>query len=494
MTQAVTQQTALPRSTPEAQGISSAAISAFVAAVERDIDAIHSFMLLRHGNVVAEGWWEPYRPDDQHILFSLSKSFTSSAIGMLVAEGRLSIDDPVLSFFPEEAPADPSPNLQAMRVRHLLSMSTGHAIDTTGPMAEQPGRTWVAGFLAQPVEHEPGTHFLYNTGATYTLSAIVHKLSGGRLLDYLQPRLFAPLGILNPHWEQSPQGIDVGGWGLSITTADIAAFGQLYLQKGEWQGAQLIPTAWVEQATSRQVQNGPANPDWQQGYGFQFWRCRHNAYRGDGAFGQYCVVMPDQDAILAITSGLSSMQPPLDLIWEHLLPAMGDAPLSDDAAAQAALTAKLGQLQLRTPQGQQHATIAERIGGKTFTIAENTDTIAAIGFDFGLSETTLTISNGRGEQRIRCSHGAWLREGVNYGPFDGSERITASRRSGPWNIGTSGAWTDDNTFTVKLWWYETPFARTFTCRFAGDKLTVEQQTNVGFGATQGVTLQGQLAR
>ena len=137
------------------------------------------------------------------------------------------------------------------------------------------------------------------------LSAIVQKLSGGRMLDYLQPRLFAPLGIRNPHWEQSPQGIDVGGWGLRITTADIAAFGQLYLQKGEWQGAQLIPAAWVEQATSLQVQNGPANPDWEQGYGFQFWRCRHNAYRGDGAFGQYCVVMPDQDAVLAITSGLA---------------------------------------------------------------------------------------------------------------------------------------------------------------------------------------------
>ena len=493
MAQAMTQQTTLPRSTPEAQGISSAAISAFVTAAERDLDALHSFILLRHGRVVAEGWWEPYRPNDQHILFSLSKSFTSSAIGMLVAEGRLSIEDPVLSFFPDDAPADPSPNLQAMKVRHLLSMSTGHAIDTTGPMAEQPGRTWVAGFLAQSVEYQPGTHFLYNTGATYILSAIVHKLSGGRMLDYLQPRLFAPLGILNPHWEQSPQGIDVGGWGLSITTADIAAFGQLYLQKGEWQGAQLIPAEWVEQATSLQVQNGPANPDWEQGYGFQFWRCRHNAYRGDGAFGQYCVVMPDQDAVLAITSGLANMQAPLDLVWEHLLPTMGDAPLAEDAAEQGALTAKLGQLQLRTPQGQQGSPVATQVNGKEFTIAENKDTIAAISFDFGPSETVMTLRNSRGEQRIRCGHGAWIREGVNYGPFNGSERITASRRSGPWNIGTSGAWTDDNTFTIKLWWYETPFARTFTCRFAGDNLTVEQQTNVGFGATEGATLQGQLA-
>ena len=146
MAQAITQQTTLPRSTPEAQGIPSAAISAFVAAAERDIDALHSFILLRHGNVVAEGWWEPYRPSDQHILFSLSKSFTSSAIGMLVAEGRLSIDDPVLSFFPDEAPRKPERQLAGDEAcATCSSMSTGHAIDTTGPMAEQPGRTWVAG-------------------------------------------------------------------------------------------------------------------------------------------------------------------------------------------------------------------------------------------------------------------------------------------------------------------------------------------------------------
>ncbi len=203
-----------------------------------------------------------------------------------------------------------------MRVRHLLSMSTGHAEDTTRYLREEKDGNWVKAFLAQPVEYEPGTHFLYNSGATYMLSAIVQKLSGLKVVDYLRPRLFEPLGIENPRWETWPQGINTGGWGLNINTEDIARFGQLYLQSGMWHGQRLVPAAWIEEATARQVSNG-SNPDsdWEQGYGYQFWRCRHNAYRGDGAFGQYCLVMPDQDAVLAITSGVSDMQAVLNVIW-----------------------------------------------------------------------------------------------------------------------------------------------------------------------------------
>ncbi|MFN8530593.1 MAG: serine hydrolase [Anaerolineae bacterium] len=316
----------LPYSTPEAQGIPSSAVDTFVSALDK-LDSIHSFMLLRHGHVVAEGWWEPYRPQDPHVLFSLSKSFTSTAIGLLVAEGRLTVHDPVLKFFHEEAPAKPSANLQAMQVRHLLSMNTGHETEPFVLSARTEGKTWVKRFLEHPVKHKPGTHFLYNSIATYMLSAIVTKLTGERLIDYLRPRLFEPLGIKNPVWEQSPQGINTGGWGLNITTPDIAVFGQLYLQKGLWNGKRLVPEAWIAEASAFQSDNGPANEsDWTQGYGYQFWRCRHNAYRGDGAFGQYCVIMPDQDAVLVITGGLDDMQMPLTALWDHLLPVMSAAP------------------------------------------------------------------------------------------------------------------------------------------------------------------------
>ena len=215
----------LPYATPESQGIASSTILAFVEAAERDIDSLHSFMLLRHGHVLAEGWWAPYEAERPHMLFSLSKSFTSSAIGLAVAEGRLSVDDQVLSFFPEAAPAEPSEHLAAMRVRDLLSMSTGHAQDTTPYLRQAPDANWVKAFLARPVEHPPGTHFVYNSGATYMLSAIIQQLAGTTLLEYLRPRLLTPLGIAQATWETCPRGINTGGWGLSIRTEGLAKFG-----------------------------------------------------------------------------------------------------------------------------------------------------------------------------------------------------------------------------------------------------------------------------
>src|SRR5205823_4256206 len=199
---------ALPRSSPEAQGLASSAILAFVEAADRDIDALHSVMLVRHGHVVAEGWWAPYDPQAPHALYSLSKSFTSTAVGLAVAEGKLSVDDLVLKYFPEDAPAQPSANLRAMRLSDLLRLSTGHQAEPRRGN-DQP---WTRSFLAQPVPFKPGTHFLYNTSATYMLSAVVQEVTGQTVIDYLRPRLFEPLGIDRPTWEASPQGVTAGGY------------------------------------------------------------------------------------------------------------------------------------------------------------------------------------------------------------------------------------------------------------------------------------------
>lgn len=319
----------LPRSTPEAQGVSSRAICDFIETANQKIDTLHSFMLVRHGHVVAECWWQPEGPEKRHVLHSLSKSFTSTAVGLAVAEGKLSLDDPVLKFFPEEAPQEISNNLKQMRVRDLLTMSTGHQVQATLTT----DTSWVKTFLAHEVPHKPGTHFQYNTPATYLCSAIVQQVTGQTVLDYLQPRLLEPLGIENPEWGNSPQGVTVGGWGLQIRTEDIAKFGQLYLQKGRWNGKQLVPAAWVEQATSKQVSNGSdPSRDWDQGYGFQFWRCRHGAYRGDGAFGQFCIVLPEQDAVIAITADTKDMQAELNVVWDKLLPAFHKDTLPANAA------------------------------------------------------------------------------------------------------------------------------------------------------------------
>ena len=336
----------LPRSTPEAMGISSQAIRNFVGALDK-IDAMHSFMVVRHGNVVAEGWWSPEEADQPHILNSVSKSFNATAVGLAIAEGKLSLDDPVLKFFPTDAPANPSDNLKAMRVRDLLTMAGGH---DTEPKASGDGPS-VKEFLAHPVVYKPGIHFLYNTMGAYVLSAIVTKATGQTTLEFLKPRLFEPLGIEDPEWASSPEGNSLGGYGLKLRTEDVAKFGQLYLQKGRWNGKQLIPQTWVEQASSKQVPNDQESHaqigvDWQQGYGFQFWCCTHNAFRCDGAGGQFCVVIPDQDVVTVMTAGGANMQGELNAIWEKLLPACQAGALPPDVAGQKVVREAIAHLEV----------------------------------------------------------------------------------------------------------------------------------------------------
>jgi CubicO group peptidase (beta-lactamase class C family) len=333
----------LPRTSPEEQGVSSTGVLAFVEAADEKVNTMHSFMLVRHGKVVAEGWWKPEAADKPHVLYSLSKSFTSTAVGLAVSEGKLNIDDRVLKFFPDNAPEKPSDNLKAMRVRDLLTMNCGHQVEVKFAQ-DVP---WVKTFLAHSVPFKPGTHFQYNTPGSFMLSAIVQKVTGQPVLEYLRPQLFEPLGIENPEWGTNPQGINFGGFGLKLRTEDIAKFGQLYLQKGQWNGKQIVPAAWVEQATSKQVSNGSdPDRDWDQGYGFQFWRCRHGAFRGDGANGQFCVVMPEQDAVVAITADTRDMQAELNIVWDKLLPALHSTPLTPDHEAELKLKEKLAALEV----------------------------------------------------------------------------------------------------------------------------------------------------
>ncbi|MBK9123309.1 MAG: beta-lactamase family protein [Chloroflexi bacterium] len=479
----------LPRATPESQGIASPVVRQFVEALENQGN-VHSVMLLRHGKVIAEGWWSPYARDYPHMLFSVSKSFTSTAVGLAAAEGYLSIDDRVLSYFPAETSSDPGDPLAAMTVRHLLTMSTGHAVDTWPTMVRRPDGDWVAGFLEVPVTRTPGTHFVYNTGATYMLSAIVQKATGMKLTEFLQPRLFAPLGIENATWRESPRGIAHGGTGLSVTTEDIAKFGQLYLQNGLWQGAQIVPEAWVDAATSYQVSNGDdANSDWAQGYGYQFWRCRHNAYRGDGAFGQYCIVMPEQDAVLAMTAGIDllEMQQPLDFVWDILLPAMRPDPLPDDGAAQAELSQKLATVTLPPVQGQAASPVMTQVSGRTYAVGDNALAIETLTLSFTGDGCVFSIKTATGEETIPFGYGRW-QQGQPTALF--RHPLLFDRTA----IASSGAWTADDVYTMVVQLIETPFNHTLTCHFVRDELLIEVQVNVSLESTKPVVLLGRSAK
>jgi hypothetical protein len=433
---------------------------------------------------VAEGWWEPYRREDTHVLFSLSKSFASTGIGLAIAEGKLSLDDTVVSLFPDDVPEEASDNLEAMRVRDLLSMSTGHHADAIEDFPYL-GTGLTKTFLSLPVAHKPGTHFVYNTPASYMLSAIVQRVTGETLVDYLGPRLFEPLGIEGARWDESGDGVSLGGFGLNVRTEDIARFGQLYLRKGEWKGTRILPEEWVAAASARQVSNGSKpDSDWEQGYGYQFWRCRHDVYRGDGAFGQYCIVLPHLDAVIAITSGLGDMQEPLNLVWEHLLAGMKDGALAADDDAHGRLKTKMANLELPPVAGKPSSPLAKKVSGNLYHLPENDGPIQAVGLEVD-EKTTLLLRIDDQDRRVAVGSGAWDRTGslvIGGRLFPASEEPAA----------TSGAWTDEDTFTAKACLYETPFCATMTMEFAGDIVLFDQEMNVGFGPTKQPQLVGRL--
>jgi CubicO group peptidase (beta-lactamase class C family) len=471
----MTRENFLLRTTPEMLGIPSGAIQAFVDAAEASLPELHSFMLLRHGQVAAEGWWAPYAPARRHMLFSLSKSFTSTAVGLAQAEGLLTVDDPVLPYFGADAPRRISRNLAEMRIHHLLSMSTGHAEDTTPYMVRRRDGNWARGFLSRPVRFKPGANFLYNTGATYMLSVIVQKVTGQTLLEYLGPRLFQPLGIADPTWESCPGGFNTGGFGLSITTEDIARFGQCFLQQGAWHDRQLAPAEWVAQATAVQISNGAdLLSDWNKGYGYQFWRCRHNAYRGDGAFGQVCLVMPDQDAVLALTAGVSDMQAELNLAWNHLLPAMCPDSLPEDPAAWQALRRRLAGLALQPPTGQAAGLLAEQVSGKTYIFSANPLKLASIRFDFQPGGGRVTICDGHGIHPIQFGDRAWM---------EGSTRLFDQLGPAAQPVAASAAWKSPELLELTFRTFETPFYFTTLCHFEGLSVMVDFSVNLNFGPT-----------
>ncbi|GAB3768094.1 hypothetical protein GCM10028818_01930 [Spirosoma horti] len=473
----------LSRSLPEKQGVAPGGLLDFVNTIEAKKLNVHSVMVLRHGQVVAEGWWAPYAPDLKHTLYSLSKSFTSTAVGMAIAEKRLTVEDKVVSFFPKDVPATISDNLAAMRVKDLLTMSTGHDKDTTPSLRGGTDTNWIKSFLAQPVDHKPGTFFVYNSGATYMLSAIVQKLTGMPVIEYLKPRLFGPLGIEGEDWEVDPNGINTGGWGLRLRTEDIAKFGQLYLQKGVWNGKRLISASWIADATRAEVDSkggkGDAGVnDWIQGYGYQFWRCRHDAYRGDGAFGQFCIVLPKEDAVVAITSESADMQGILNAVWDHILPALQGNGLPADKIKQAALTQKLTTLALTPPSSQASSTVASQISGKTFAVAENSLHVKDVSLTFGKDGCIFKLQDDQGDHQVLCGVGRYRDSTTTFSVAPLSLTPTVVPGGPVRKVAGSGSWQDANTFVMIWRFIETAHYDTVTCKFGKDGVQVEFQSSL----------------
>ncbi|MBQ6186250.1 MAG: serine hydrolase [Bacteroidales bacterium] len=321
----------LPRGKASAQ--MDKAMSEYLQAVKDCSEDLHSIMVVQHGKVLAEHF---FVPDTAHVLHSVSKTFTSTAVGFAISEGLLHLDDKIVDLFPESVPENASDTLSRITIRHLLTMNSGHGKDPTGSVRSNDG-DWVRGFMEWPIEYEPGTCYCYNSLGTYVLSAAVQKVTGQKVVDYLESRLWQPLGIEKPKWLESPAGINTGGWGLYLHTEDLAKMGLCILNGGKFAGKQVIPADWVKEMSAKQVpccpagtnevqmrerNVDPATSDWLQGYGYQMWRCRHNAFRADGAYGQYIIVIPEKDAVVVTTAQIGDMQEEINLIWDHILPAL----------------------------------------------------------------------------------------------------------------------------------------------------------------------------
>lgn len=442
----------LGNSTPEAEGVSSEGIVQFFDALEGENNEIHSFVIIRHGKIISEAWWKPYGKDLRHVMYSVSKSFTSIGVGIAISENKLKLTDKVYTFFPESTPDTLSANMKDMTVEDLLKMATG--MNTDPLYVARSAKNWPLLFLSSPVENKPGSVFKYNNMATFMLSAIVQKATGQKLVDYLKPRLFDPLGITNYKWDDTPEGYTLGAIGLKITSYDMARFGQLMLQKGNWQGKQLVPSSWVEAASYFQIQgNAPENPtprefnDWEQGYGYQFWRGRENSYRADGLGGQFIIVLPEKDAVVVLTAAATNTQKELDLVWKHLVPAMHDKVLPENKEALAILKSRIdvlsGERLVERP-----SKLAKKISGKHIEVSKNEAGISGLSIYIdGADNMSLKIFHGNEVSEMKADYGDWELSNTLLKSLVGS---SMNNSAGPYKVASMYDWINDTSMNISF--------------------------------------------
>ncbi|MEA4944816.1 MAG: serine hydrolase domain-containing protein [Propionicimonas sp.] len=339
----------MPRSTPAAQGVDGRGLLALLDAAETPGHGYHSLMIARHGHVIAEGWWAPYARDRVHLGYSLSKSFTATVLGSLVGRGLIDLDAPVLSYLTELRLVPPA--WRRVTVRDCVTMTVGHTTDIwdwrgdAAPAPQQPDEPdpLLPLILEREPDGEPGQVWAYNQVGPYLVAQAIAAVTGQPLSAHLRRELLDPFGGADARAQRTLGGRDLGFSGLCVTTPAILALAQTWLDGGVWQGRRIVPAEFAEQAprpTSASLASDDVG-DWSHGYGYSFWRSSHG-YRGDGAFGQFALVLPEQDVAVAITSETEAMQDVLDQVWRHLLPAIDTQP---DPQADVQLARRLAGLE-----------------------------------------------------------------------------------------------------------------------------------------------------
>ncbi len=475
---------------PEALGVRSGDILQYIADLEASDTEMHGLMIMRHGVLCAQGWWAPFGPGIRHGLQSHTKTYAATAVGIAYTEGILKLDERLIDIFPDESPRDPSENLKLLTVRDVLCMGCG--MDTMPP----PSGDWIREFLHTPVNHRPGTTYMYNSTGSTLLGAIVRKKTGLGLHDYLKPRLFDKIGIDagNLRWAKMPDGMEVGGGGLWATTEDNLRLLKLYADGGVWEGERILAEDYVRLATTNQndsasekAVNPPATDNF-LGYGFQIWMCKpEGAYRADGAMGQFTIVLPKQDMIIAITEtapGAHWAQRTLDITWDFAAKVTSAEPLTEDPAAYARLTAKLASLNVGNPPCQPYSPVIDRICGRTFRMTsgvfgpfggnfmsgEGPDPLTEFSFTFDNYGCLWHIVAASGRQEdIRVGTGGLRLTNILGKEEDATQLYLAH-----------GSWLSEDTFELRCRWLETCIEDVYTLKFEGDGVTITAANNSPF--------------
>ena len=466
----------LQRSTPEEQGVPSETIAKFFKSVDEKGYDVHGLMMIRHGKVIAEHWWAPYAAQYQHAMYSATKTFTGAAVGFAVQEGLLNIEDKVTSFFPDLLPDTISPQLAALTVKHLLTMSVGHASMSYAGS----GDSQVRSFLAARFAHEPGTSFAYNITASHMLSHIITKVSGVSLYEYLKPRLLDPLGIQDVIWEMDNDGYNMGNGGTHMKTSDLAKMGLFLINKGKWNGKQLLDSKWIEAATTPHIfqhpektpeENENSAEDGSQGYGYQIWMGRHHSYRAIGGQNQLIMVIPEYDFILVCHSSIGDEAGFNKLIYD-MLPSMSDKKLKADKSFD--LKAAIAGYEIKRPFITT-TTTKVKMNTRRFKMDENPLGINSTLFRFDASGNCyLTLITASAIHNIPFGLDNWL-----IGMTDRSLAIARTvypNTMGVTPVRTAGicTWTAENQLSAfYLSMFNPGSTETFKFTFEGDKLKME---------------------
>lgn len=466
----------LQRGIPEYEGIPSKAINSFLTIIEKENIELHSFMLLRNGKVVSEGSWSPYDLNEKHEMFSVTKSITATAIGFALQENKLSLDDKVISFFPEFKNLDMDSKMKLMTVRHLLNMTTGYFENMAGNTElSQVDGSWIKEFLGLPLTYFPGTKFVYNSAASHILSAIISKATKQSISEYLKPRLFEPLKIKDYFWEADPEGNNTGGWGIRLKTEDVAKFGQFCLQKGKWDEEQILSKEFMEQATSIQVSNADSSEDIdsQQGYGYQFWMSKNGAYRATGMFCQICLVLPQQNAVFVVTGGTERKQDVLNIFWETIYPNFLSEDVTIDKKEQEKLKKNINNLLLIPEQPHSVSTIGKKVSNRPYNMKDNVDNIRSVKFDFTENSCRFTLLDKYGEHKISCGLGHWIEQETT---MSGAP-LHLLQQPSRMRVKAKGFWNNEKVFIMTWTFYEMAFTDTVVCYFEDDQIILKRSVN-----------------